>query len=104
MGAQNKPTNSKEVPIAIIGMGCLFPKAAGVKEYWQMICQGEDGIGDVPETHWAPEDYYNSDPKSPDQTYCKRGGFLEPTSFDPIEFGIPPNAIEATDTAQLLRV
>ncbi len=35
-------------------------------------------------------------------TYCRRGAFLPVTAFDPSEFGIPPTALEATDTAQLL--
>ena len=42
------------------------------------------------------------DPGHADLTYCRRGAFLSPTEFDPTEFGIPPTALEATDTAQLL--
>jgi len=83
-------------------MGCFFPKSPGVKEYWRLISRGEDGITDIPETHWSAEDYFDKDPKKTDHTYCKRGGFLSPVSFDPAEFGIPPNSIEATDTSQLL--
>ena len=55
-----------------------------------------------PPTHWLIDDYYDPDPKATDKTYCKRGAFLGPTAFDPIEFGIPPSTIPATDTAQLL--
>ncbi|MFQ5430628.1 MAG: beta-ketoacyl synthase N-terminal-like domain-containing protein, partial [Phycisphaerae bacterium] len=89
-------------PIAIIGMGCMFPRARNLTEYWRMLRRGEDGIGDVPETHWSAEDYFDPDPKRPDMTYCARGGFLSPIPFDPTEFGIPPTVLEATDTAQLL--
>jgi len=77
------------IPVAIIGMGCFFPKSPGVKEYWRLISRGEDGITDIPETHWSAEDYFDKDPKKTDHTYCKRGGFLSPVSFDPAEFGIP---------------
>jgi len=90
------------IPVAIIGMGCFFPKSPGVKEYWRLISRGEDGITDIPETHWSAEDYFDKDPKKADHTYCKRGGFIPSLSFDPAEFGIPPNSIEATDTSQLL--
>ncbi len=90
------------IPVAIIGMGCFFPKSPGVKEYWRLISRGEDGITDIPETHWSTDDYFDKDPKKADHTYCKRGGFIPPLSFDPAEFGIPPNSIEATDTSQLL--
>jgi acyl transferase domain-containing protein/NAD(P)-dependent dehydrogenase (short-subunit alcohol dehydrogenase family) len=56
----------------------------------------------VPETHWRPGDYFDPDPKAPDRTYAARGGFLSPIDFDPLEFGIAPNDLEAIDTAQLL--
>jgi len=90
------------IPVAIIGMGCLFPKSDGLKKYWQLLYRGRDAISEVPESHWQPDDYFDSDPKRPDHVYCKRGGFLDPVAFDPGEFGILPNALEATDTSQLL--
>ena len=89
-------------PLAIIGMGCLYPGADGLEAYWALIKQGLDAITDVPETHWRPEDYYSEDQKKPDFTYGRRGGFLSPVPFDPMKYGIPPNVIEATDTSQLL--
>lgn len=89
-------------PIAIVGMGCLFPGAADLKEFWRTLARGEDGITEVPPTHWMPADYFDADPKRPDHTYCTRGGYLSPVAFDPTEFGIPPNILEATDTTQLL--
>ena len=82
-------------------MGCLFPKASGVKAYWRLLFNGEDAITDVPETHWSWKDFFDADPKKPDHVYCKRGGFIPPLSFDPTEFGIPPSSLEATDTSQL---
>jgi len=89
-------------PIAIIGMGCLFAKSPGLKEYWRMIYRGVDGITEVPQTHWGIDDYFDPDPKKADHVYCKRGGFLPPIMFDPTEFGIPPSTLEATDSSQLL--
>ena len=89
-------------PLAIIGMGCFFAQSNGLKQYWRLLFQGRDAISTVPDTHWSPRDYYHSDPKMPDHVYCRRGGFLSPIDFDPTEFGIPPNQLEATDTSQLL--
>jgi len=89
-------------PVAVIGIGCFFPKSSGLIEYWRLLSHGEDAITDVPDTHWSVDDYYDADPKKPDHIHCKRGGFLAPISFDPSEFGIPPNSLEATDTSQLL--
>jgi acyl transferase domain-containing protein/NAD(P)-dependent dehydrogenase (short-subunit alcohol dehydrogenase family) len=89
-------------PLAIIGIGCLFPKAAGPGFYWANIKNGVDCIGDVPPSHWDPADYFDEDPKRADMTYARRGGFLDPVDFNPLEFGIAPRDIEATDTTQLL--
>jgi acyl transferase domain-containing protein len=88
--------------LAIVGIGCLFPKAAGLAEYWSNIKAKVDGIGPVPPTHWNPNDYFDADPKRPDMTYARRGGFLDPVAFPPGEFGIAPNDLEAIDTSQLL--
>jgi acyl transferase domain-containing protein/NAD(P)-dependent dehydrogenase (short-subunit alcohol dehydrogenase family)/acyl carrier protein len=83
-------------------MGCLFPKASGLKAYWRLLFNGTDAITEVPKTHWVWEDFFDADPKKPDHVYCKRGGFISPLPFDPTEFGIPPSSLEATDTSQLL--
>ena len=88
--------------IAIIGIGCLFPKAAGFGHSWANIKNGVDGITEVPATHWNPADYFDADPKSPDRTYARRGGFLDAVDFNPIEWSLPPKDLEATDTSQLL--
>ncbi len=87
---------------AIVGMSALFPKAANLKAFWKVLRLGVDTIGDIPSTHWKPEDYFDADQKAPDKTYCRRGGFLDPYPFDPTEFSMPPTVLEATDTSQLL--
>jgi polyketide-type polyunsaturated fatty acid synthase PfaA len=103
--ADKREENSREggqVPLAIIGMSCLFPKADGLEGYWANLKNGVDAITDIPASRWNAEDYFDPDPKAPDMTYARRGGFLSPCEFDPLEFGISPNDIEATDTSQLL--
>ncbi|SIO57161.1 polyketide-type polyunsaturated fatty acid synthase PfaA [Singulisphaera sp. GP187] len=100
MNSSVDPT--QPVPVAIIGMGCLFPKAEDLSRYWANIRDRLDAITEVPPTHWRPEDYWDGDPKAPDMTYARRGGYLDPVDFPALEFGIAPNNIEATDTTQLL--
>jgi len=98
-----KKKGTKNKPVAIVGMGCLFPRSNSLKAFWRLLFQGKDAITDIPEgTHWSPHDYFDADPKKPDHVYCRRGGFLSPIDFDPTEFGIPPNLLESTDTSQLL--
>jgi len=94
--------SAADLPLAIVGIGCLFPQADGLDAYWSNIKEQIDAIGPVPGTHWRPEDYFDADPKRPDLTYARRGGFLDPYPFNPSEFGIAPRDLEAIDTAQLL--
>lgn len=92
----------KTTPIAIIGMGSIFPQAHNTSEYWDNILRKIDCIMDVPASRWKIEDYYDPDPSAPDKTYCKRGAFIPDIDFDPMEFGLPPNILEVTDVSQLL--
>lgn len=94
--------SSPMMPLAIVGIGCMFPEAENTGKFWTNIKNGTDAITEVPETHWRADDYYNQDPKSPDKVYAKLGGFLSPVEFNPMDYGILPNAIEAIDTSQLL--
>jgi len=89
-------------PLAIIGIGCLFPQAEDSSSYWANIREGIDAISDIPATHWRVADYHNQDPKSPDMTYGRRGGFLSEVPFNPMEYNIPPATLEAIDSSQLL--
>ena len=92
----------QKTPIAIIGMSALFAKAKNLQEYWENILSKVNGITEVPETAWKLEDYYDPDPKTPDKTYAKWGGFLPKIDFDPLEFGLPPDTLQAIDSANLL--
>ncbi len=94
--------SSNKDAIAIIGMGCIFPKSSNLKEYWHLLFNGIDAIEDIPDTHWKVKDYFDQDPTTPDHVYCSRGGFIPSIAFDPLSYGIPPNNISATDTSQLL--
>ncbi|MBG1259424.1 type I polyketide synthase [Nostoc commune] len=105
MNAQNQEqlhSQLQRVPIAIIGMSALFPKAKNLQEYWDNIIGKVDCITDIPTSRWNIDDYYDPDPTVPDKTYCKRGGFIPDIDFNPLEFGLPPNILEVTDVAQLL--
>ena len=83
-------------------MSAIYPGETGLEGYWRTVSGGRDAITEVPPTHWLIDDYYDADPSVPDKTYCKRGGFIDPVPFDPVKFGIPPNALQTTDSAQIL--
>jgi acyl transferase domain-containing protein/NAD(P)-dependent dehydrogenase (short-subunit alcohol dehydrogenase family) len=91
-----------QVPVAIIGIGCIFAQSSDSKSFLHLINRGINAISEPPESHHYLTDYFDPDPKKPDHIYCNRGGYLPRVAFDPTEFSIPPNALEATDTSQLL--
>lgn len=89
-------------PIAVVGTSAIMPGAPDVDDFWRNILEGRDLMTDIPADRWLIEDYYDPDPKVQDRTYAKRGAFLPEVGFDPMHFGLPPRAVPATDTAQLL--
>ncbi len=98
-------SRNKKGSIAIVGIGGVFPGSLGFKDFWLNILKEKDFIRDVPPTYWLKEEYFDPDAKTNgtyDKVYCKRGAFLEDISFDPVEFGMPPNILNVTDTVQLL--
>lgn len=92
----------RQTPVAIVGMASLFADAPDLSQFWHNIVQGVDSIREVPDSRWKISDYYDADPTAADKTYCKVGGFIPEIDFNPLEFGLPPALLEATDTAQLL--
>lgn len=83
-------------PIAIIGIGCRFPRASTPSAFWQMLMDGTDGIT------LAANRNLTSDME---QTYPQIGfgGFLdEIDQFDPAFFGISPREAEQMDPNQRL--
>ena len=101
---EDKKLNSRlqSSPIAIVGMASVFAETKNLEQFWDNIVESVNGIKDVPEDRWAIDDYYSSDKRAADKTYCKRGGFLPEIDFDPMEFGLPPNILELTDITQLM--
>ena len=95
-------SHRQQTPIAVVGVSALFPGSTDSRGFWADILAGKDLITDVPPSHWLIEDYYDPDPKALDKTYSKRGGFVSPVDFDPLEFGVPPSIVPATDSAQIL--
>src|ERR1700758_1164171 len=93
---------SKHPPVAIVGVSALFPGSPEAERFWRNIVEGVDLLSGVPASHWRIDDYYDATPRTPDKVYVRRGGFLPDIDFPPMDFGIPPNVVPATDTAQLL--
>ncbi len=91
----------KNEPIAIVGIGAIFPGAKNYADFWNNGLSGECFVREVPEDYWKKEYFYDPDPSVPDKTYAKNAGVLDPIEFDAMEFGIPPKTMEAISVDQL---
>ena len=90
--------------IAVVGLGCLFPGSHDHQGFWAGLRGGSDLVEPVPQGYWTTDDYHDADKSSPDRTYGNRGAFLSPVPFHPLDYGITPRDLEATDTSQLLAI
>ncbi|MGH3965972.1 MAG: beta-ketoacyl synthase N-terminal-like domain-containing protein, partial [Pseudonocardiaceae bacterium] len=88
--------------VAIIGMGCLLPKAPTLDAYWQNILDKVDAITEIPADRWDWQQYFDPDPKAPDKIYSRWGGFLDKIPFDPVRYGMPPTSLRSIEPMQLL--
>ncbi len=88
--------------IAIVGIAGLFPGAPTIDGFWANIRGGVDATSQVPEGRWDPV-FFDADAKDADRFYCRRGGFVDDlATFDPLAFGIMPNAVDSVEPDQLL--
>ncbi|WP_434600070.1 beta-ketoacyl synthase N-terminal-like domain-containing protein [Streptomyces sp. A5-4] len=89
-------------PIALIGMSGMFPSAASLGDFWDAVVTGRDCLSDVTDEWWDSSLHYDANPLAADRTYSRRGGFLEPQTFDSREFGMPPATCDSVSLVQLL--
>lgn len=93
---------SKPADIAIVGIGCAFPKAGSLGEYWDNLLDKVDAITEIPRERWDWRLYFDPDRHADDKIYSKWGGFLDDMPFDPLRYGLPPKAVKAIDPLQLM--
>lgn len=97
------PKTGESEAIAIIGLGCRFPKANNPDEFWQILHHGIDAISEVPEDRWDREARYDPNPDTPGKMITRHGGFIDNIDqFDPHFFGISPREAARMDPQQRL--
>src|SRR5579875_953225 len=89
-------------PIAIIGMAAIMPDAPTADQFWANLKGGRYSIRDVPPERWDPALYYDPDPRVPDKTYSKIGGWVREYPWDPVawKLPVPPKVAEQLDGGQ----
>ena len=98
----NQSTPGQSRPIAIVGIGAIMPEAPNAVAFWNNITEGRYSITDVPKDRWDPDLYYDPDPRVPDKTYSRIGGWVREFPWDPIAWRlpIPPKVGDQMDDTQ----
>ncbi|MDZ7286762.1 MAG: amino acid adenylation domain-containing protein [candidate division KSB1 bacterium] len=95
--------STSEEPIAIVGLGCRFPGAGNLGEFWELLRNGVDAIREVPPDRWNSEAYYDPTPGVPGKMVTRWGGFIDHVDqFDHQFFGISPREAAQMDPQQRL--
>jgi malonyl CoA-acyl carrier protein transacylase len=92
--------DNSERAIAIVGVGAMMPDALSADAFWQNILNKRYSITETPAERWLISDYYDPDPKAPDKTYSKIGGWVRGFEFDWKRFKLPPKVAAAMDGGQ----
>lgn len=67
---------SRDDKIAIIGVGCRFPGADNIDEFWKVLLHGENHVVDIPNDRWNVDAIYDTDPDAPGKTYVRKAGLI----------------------------
>jgi acyl transferase domain-containing protein/NAD(P)-dependent dehydrogenase (short-subunit alcohol dehydrogenase family) len=88
--------------IAIVGVGAILPDAPTAPVFWENLKRGRSSISEVTPDRWDPALYYDPDPKAPDKSYSKIGGFVRAYDWDPTlwKLPVPPRVAAAMDGTQ----
>lgn len=90
-------------PIAIIGIACRFPRASDPEQFWNLMSDGVDAIGEVPHDRIsANSDHTPMTAISGRQTRYLGGFLTDIDAFDAEFFGIPPRQARQMDPQQRL--
>ncbi|MCY1074897.1 type I polyketide synthase [Archangium lansingense] len=94
------PRRRQDEPLAIVGMGGMFPGAANVETLWKRLLEGHDATREVPRDRWKVERYHHADRK--DRTYTKLGCWLDELPSPTMEMRIPPAAWASLDPSHVV--
>ncbi|HEV2470077.1 MAG TPA: beta-ketoacyl synthase N-terminal-like domain-containing protein, partial [Candidatus Sulfotelmatobacter sp.] len=88
--------------IAIVGAGAILPDAPHARAFWNNIKKGRYSVTEVDRDRWDPKLYYDPDPKVPDKTYSKIGGWVRDYAWEPMKWhlAIPPRVVDGMDPGQ----
>ncbi|HZD75273.1 MAG TPA: beta-ketoacyl synthase N-terminal-like domain-containing protein, partial [Actinomycetota bacterium] len=91
-----------DMAVAIVGLGAILPDGPDAATFWRNVREGRYSISEVSPDRWDPKLYWDPDPKAPDKTYSKIGGWVREWAWEPLAWHlpIPPKVGAAMDDSQ----
>ena len=68
---------ASDCDIAIIGIGCRFPGADNLAEFWRVLLNGENHVKDIPEERWNTDAFYSEDKDAEGKIYVRKAGLIQ---------------------------
>ena len=63
--------------IVVVGIGCKYPGADNLEEFWRVLANGENHVKEIPKERWNVDAFYDPDPNaSGGKTYVRNAGFI----------------------------
>jgi acyl transferase domain-containing protein/4'-phosphopantetheinyl transferase EntD len=94
--------SGRSEPIAVIGLGCVFPGSFDPRAYFRHILQGKCFVRPLPPDRLDPTIWYDPDRQAPVASYTRLGAWVDGFVFDPVPFRIPPRVAARLDLTQQL--
>lgn len=90
-------------PVAVVGLGGMFPGAADKDAFWRMLLGGVEQISEVPTDRWNWRIWRGERGSGDGRTYTRWGGFVDGADqFDPLFFNLSPAQAGLMDPQQRL--
>ena len=90
---------SSRAPIAVVGMGGIFPGAPNLGSFWANIAAGVDASREVPPHRWILDAAraHDSEIGRADKVYSTRGCFIEDFHLDMRDLDLDPEVVARLD-------
>ena len=90
-------------PVAVVGVSCRIPGAAGIDALWRLLAEGRSAIREVPADRWDAAELYDPVIGTPGKMNTRWGAFLDDIDrFDAKFFGISTREANDVDPQQRL--
>ncbi|MGK5671606.1 type I polyketide synthase [Micromonospora sp. URMC 106] len=88
--------------IAVVGLACRFPDAAGPGQLWENALAGRRAFRRLPDERMRAADYWSPDPAAPDRYYAGNAAVIEGYEFDRVAFKVSGSTYRSTDLTHWL--